>query len=216
MINGRPLSTRWIAENIPSVVEAWRCGEQGGNAVADVLFGDYNPSGKLPVTIPRHVGQLPVYYNCKPSRLKVMKNEYWFKSYADMTALPLYPFGHGLSYTKFEYSDLLISPKAQGPAGEINVSFNVKNTGALKGEETVQLYIDDVISSVVTPVIELKRFKKIMLMPGEVKKVEFTLNPDDLSLLDKHLKPVVEPGKFDVMVGSSSGDIRLKGDFEIK
>jgi beta-glucosidase len=133
-----------------------------------------------------------------------------------MSATPLYPFGHGLSYTKFEYSGLEISPRKTGSAGEVNVSLNVKNTGIRNGEETVQLYLDDVISSVVTPVIELKRFSKIALMPGEMKKVEFTLNAEDLSFLDKHLEPVVEPGKFEVMVGSSSSDIRLKGDFEVK
>jgi len=216
LINGRPLSTRWIAENIPAVVEAWRCGEQGGNAVADVLFGDYNPSGKLPVTIPRHVGQLPVFYNCKPPRLKVMKNEYWFKSYVDISPLPLYPFGHGLSYTRFEYTDLEINPAEIRPAGEVHISLNVRNTGKRKGEEVVQLYLDDVISSVVTPVIELKGFKKIALEPGEMKRIEFSLKPEDTSFLDKYLEPVVEPGVFEVMVGSSSRNILLRGKFIVK
>jgi beta-glucosidase len=216
LINGRPLSTRWIADHIPAVVEAWRCGEQGGNAVAEILFGEYNPSGKLPVSIPRHVGQLPVFYNCKPPRLKVMKNEYWFKSYVDMSATPLYPFGHGLSYTSFEYSDLEIIPGEILPAGEVHISFNVKNTGNRNGEEVAQLYLDDVISSVVTPVMELKRFRKIALEPGEIKRVEFVLDSDDLSFLDKYLEPVVEPGVFEVMAGSSSRDIMLRGTFNVK
>ncbi|MFC1558679.1 glycoside hydrolase family 3 C-terminal domain-containing protein [candidate division KSB1 bacterium] len=215
LINGRPLSIRWTAKHIPAIVDAWRCGEKGGQAVADVLFGDYNPSGKLPITIPRHVGQLPVFYNCKPPRAKVMRDEYWFKSYVDISPLPLFSFGHGLSYTKFEYSDLEISPKETGPYGEVNINCNIRNIGSRKGEEVVQLYINDVISSVVTPVIELKGFKKIPLKPGETKKVEFILTHEDLSFLDKHLEPVVEPGIFEIMVGASSQDIRLRGTFKV-
>jgi len=214
LINGRPLSINWAAENIPAIVEAWMCGEEGGNAVADVLFGDYNPGGRLPITFPRHSGQLPMYYNYKPSR------EYWLKErkgkYVDMSAFPLYEFGFGLSYTTFEYSNIQISPKEIGPEGVVHVSLDVKNNGNREGYEVVQLYIDDVISSMSTPVIELKGFEKLRLAAGEVKKVKFTLRPQNLSFLDRHLEPVVEPGIFKIMVGSSSKDIRLTGEFEVK
>ncbi len=214
LINGRPLSIRWTADNVPAILEAWMCGEQGGNAVADVLFGDYNPGGHLPVTFARHSGQLPVYYNYKPSK------EYWIReegrSYVDMSSLPLYEFGFGLSYTSFEYSNLQITPGEIGPAGEVYVSLDVKNTGKRSGNEVVQLYINDELSSVSRPVKELKDFEKIYLAAGEKQSVRFKLTPEQLSLLDKNLDPVVEPGMFKVMVGSSSKDIRLTGQFEVK
>ena len=207
LINGRALSVRWAAENSPAIIEAWMCGEQGGNAVADVLFGDYNPGGKLPVTIPRHVGQLPVYYNHSKNK--------WHK-YVDMPSTPLYEFGYGLSYTKFEYSNLHISPDVINPAGEVEVSADIKNTGKVKGDEVPQLYINDVISSVTTPVKELKGFSRISLEPGETKTVKFRLLPEDLALFDMNMKEVVEPGLFSIMVGSSSNDIRLQGKLEVR
>ncbi len=207
LINGRPLSIRWASENSPAIVEAWMCGEQGGNAVADVLFGDYNPGGKLPVTVPRHVGQLPVYYNHSKSK--------WNK-YVDMPGTPLYEFGYGLSYTTFEYSNLQILPDEINNAGKVQVTVDVKNTGKVKGDEVAQLYISDVISSVSTPIKELKGFSRFSLEPGETKTVTFSLLPEDLSLLDLNMKEVVEPGIFEVMVGSSSEDIRLKGELEVK
>ena len=207
LINGRPLSIRWAAENSPAIVEAWMCGEQGGNAVADILFGDFNPSGKLPVTIPRHVGQLPVYYNHSKNK--------WHK-YVDMPVTPLYEFGYGLSYTTFEYSNLQILPDEINTAGEVQITLDVKNTGKMKGDEVVQLYVNDVISSVSTPIKELKGFAKIPLDPGETKTVKFKLLPEDLSLFDINMEEVVEPGIFEVMVGSSSEDIRLKGELEVK
>lgn len=215
LINGRPLSTRWIAENVPGIIEAWNCGEKGGDAVADIIFGDYNPSGRLSVTIPRHVGQLPAYYNYKPSK------EYWVndrgsRAYVDMNPLPLYEFGFGLSYTTFEYSNLSITPNENSQAGDFHISLDVKNTGSRAGDEVVQLYLHDVISSVTRPVKELKGFRKVKLNPGEKRRVEFTITPDELSFLDQNLKPVVEPGMFAVMVGSSSQDIRLKGELEVK
>jgi len=213
LINGRPLSVCWTADNVPAIVEAWNCGEQGGNAVADVLFGDFNPEGRLPITFPRHSGQLPMYYNYHPSKA------YWIKldrAYVDMPATPLWEFGFGLSYTSFEYSNLVITPRKTEPAGEVYVSVDVKNTGKREGKEVVQLYINDVISSMSTPVRELKGFEKINLNPGESKTVRFKLTSEHLSLLDKHLEPVVEPGTFDVMVGSSCEDIRLRGEFEIE
>jgi beta-glucosidase len=216
LINGRPLSIRWTAENIPAILEAWNCGEQGGNAIADVLFGDYNPSGRLPITFPRHSGQLPVNYNYMPSK------EYWINEgwagprYVDMSVLPLWEFGFGLSYTSFEYSNLQISPEETGPSGEIFVSVDVKNTGDRDGDEVVQLYIEDVISSLSTPIIELKGFEKLSLATGETKTVRFKLSPEHLSFHNRNLEPIVEPGMFEVMVGSSCEDIRLKGAFEVK
>lgn len=215
LINGRPLSIRWIAEHVPAIVEAWNCGEKGGSAIADVLFGDYNPSGRLPITVARHVGQLPVYYNYKPSKA------YWIersegKGYVDISATPLFEFGYGLSYTEFEYSNLQITPQSIAPAGEVSITLDVKNVGDCKGCEVVQLYINDVISTVSTPIKELKGFEKIALSPGEKKTVEFKLTPEHLSLLNQHLEPVVEPGTFDIMIGSSSEDIRLKGSVTVR
>jgi beta-glucosidase len=215
LINGRPLSIRWTAENVPAILEAWMCGEEGGNAIADVLFGDYNPGGHLPITFARHSGQLPVYYNYKPSK-EYWINRSWGKSYVDMDASPLFEFGFGLSYTSFEYSNLQITPKEIGSAGEVFVSVDVKNTGKREGAEVVQLYINDEISSMSRPVKELKGFEKINLAAGEKKTVRFKLTPEHLSFLDRHLEPIVEPGMFKVMVGSSSKDIRLKGEFEVK
>ena len=211
LINGRPLSIRWTAENIPVILEAWMCGEEGGNAIADVLFGDYNPDGRLPITFPRHVGQLPMYYNYSRSKA------YWMKrGYVDISSTPLFEFGFGLSYTSFEYSNLQITPQEIGPAGEVYVSVDVKNTGKRDGNEVVQLYIDDVISSMSTPVKSLKGFEKLNLTAGEIKTVKFKLTPEHLSFLNRNLEPVVEPGMFEVMVGSSSEAIRLKGEFEVK
>lgn len=215
LINGRPLATRWIAEHIPAIVEAWTIGERGGQAVAEVLFGDVNPSGKLPITVPRHAGQLPVYYNFKKSKRHWTK-EGWGRPYVDLDSQPLYPFGHGLSYTRFGYSDLEFSAKEIGPADGIEVRARVKNLGDRPGAETVQLYIEDLISSVSTPVKQLRGFAKVMLAPGEAKTCTFRLAADDLALLDADLRRVVEPGQFRVMVGSSSDDIRLKGEFQVK
>jgi beta-glucosidase len=215
LINGRPLSIRWAAEKIPAIIEAWIPGEMGGQAVADILFGDCNPSGKLSVTVPRHVGQLPVYYNYMPDKEEWI-NHGWGKAYADMPATPLWEFGFGLSYTKFEYSNLQINPGETGTYGEITVSVSVKNSGEKKGSEVVQLYIRDLIASVTVPVKELKGFEKIMLEPGEQKTIEFRLNHDDLAFYNKSMDRVVEPGTFAVMIGSSSEDIRVKGEFHLK
>ncbi len=215
LINGRPLSIRWISENIPAIVEPWICGEKGGDAIADVLFGDYNPSGHLPITVPRHVGQLPVYYNYKPSKAYWIQHG-WGKPYADMSPEPLYEFGFGLSYTSFEYSNLQISPQKTGPGGVIEVSLDIKNVGKHEGADVVQLYINDPHSSISTPVKQLRGFKKVHLKPGETKSVKMSLTPDNLKLLNRHMEWVVEPGMFNVMVGASSDDIRLTGKFEIK
>lgn len=211
LINGRPLSIRWAAENVPAIVEAWLPGEQGGHAVAEVLFGDYNPSGRLPVTVPRHVGQLPVYYNHSFTKARALAG----RGYVDMPARPLWPFGHGLSYTRFQYSDLQIDPPRIRPDGSVRMSARVKNIGDRSGDEVVQLYLTDVVSSVSRPVKQLRGFRKIPLRPGEEKPVEFTLAREDLELLDRTLRPVVEPGRFEVILGASSEDIRLKGSFEV-
>ena len=190
------------------------CGEMGGTAVADVLFGDHNPEGRLPITFPRHAGQLPVYYDFKPSK-EYWLTEGWGRPYADMDPQPLYPFGYGLSYTNFEYSDLRIKEQKIGPDGTVHIGVSVRNAGQRKGAEVVQLYLRDVVSSVTTPVKRLRGFRKVILAPGEKTDVEFALGPDDLSLLNRHLARVVEPGDFEVMIGASSRDIRLRGKFEV-
>jgi beta-glucosidase len=214
LVNGRPLATRWIAEHVPAIVEAWCPGEKGGAAVADVLFGDYNPSGHLPITIPRHAGQLPVYYNYPPSKKYWLENA-WGRPYVDMDPTPLYAFGHGLSYTTFKYSDLEITPGETGPGGEIHIGVTITNSGKRAGADVVQLYINDPISSVSTPVKELKGFEKVWLKPGESTKVQFELGPRHLSLVNRHLEKVVEPGEFKVMIGHSSDEIVLQGVFHI-
>jgi beta-glucosidase len=211
LINGRPLSTRWIAANVPAVLEPWICGEQGGSAVADVLFGDCNPSGRLPITVPRHVGQLPVYYNYKPSRQLAIDS----RGYVDMSAEPLFEFGFGLSYTTFAYSNLVLEHDTIGVHEDLRISVEVANTGGRAGAEVVQLYLRDQLASLERPVRELKGFRKVELKPGETKAVEFILTPYDLSLIDARMQRVVEPGTFEVMVGASCKDIRLRGSFEV-
>lgn len=206
LINGRPQALKWEHENLNAILEAWYPGEEGGNAVADVIFGDYNPSGKLPISFPAVTGQIPVYYNRKPSA---------FSDYIDESAKPLYPFGHGLSYTTFEYSDLKISPEKVNSLEKIEISFTIKNTGNRDGEEVVQLYIHDQVASLERPVKELKGFKKIYLKPGESKRVTFTLYPEQLAFYDEFMRFIVEKGVFEVMIGSSSEDIRLTGTFEV-
>ena len=215
LVNGRPLATRWIAQHVPAVIEAWLPGEKGGQAVAEVLFGEVNPSGRLAVTVPRHAGQLPVYYNMKKSK-RYWTKQGWGRAYVDLEPKPLYPFGHGLSYTRFEYGNLEITPVAITPAQTVEVRFTVKNTGARAGAEVAQLYLEDVISSVATPVQELRGFVKVSLQPGETKTCTLRLTPDDLSLLDADLRRVVEPGRFRVMVGASADDLRLRGEFQVQ
>ena len=214
LVNGRPLSIRWTAERVPAIVEAWRPGERGGEAVADVLFGDYNPSGRLAITFPRHSGQLAAYYNYKPSKA------YWIygekRSYADMPATPLYPFGYGLSYTKFGYSTLRIDPAEIHPAGNARVSVDVRNTGDRAGEETVQLYLHEAFAPVSTAVKQLRGFERVALKPGETKTVAFTLTPEDLQLLDQDMRWVVAPGDFEISVGRSSDDLPLKGTLKVR
>jgi len=214
LINGRALAIPWIDENAPAIVEAWIPGEKGGDAIADVLFGDYNPGGKLSVTFPRHAGQLPVYYNYKPSKSYWLEKG-WGNSYADIDYQPLYEFGYGLSYTAFEYKGLAISPESSGPGGQFQITAEIKNTGNRAGSEVVQLYLRDKISTVVRPVKELKGFTRVWLEPGESATISFILTHDELKMLDKYLDWIVEPGEFDILLGSSSEDIRLKGTLQI-
>jgi len=195
LINSGPLSINYIAERVPAILEGFYLGQETGVAVADVLFGDYNPAGKLPVTFPRSVGQLPSYYNRKPTA----RRGYLFTSKE-----PLFPFGYGLSYTSFEYSNLKLSAAKIGPPGKTKLSVTVTNTGKRAGDEIVQLYIHDLVSSVTRPVIELKDFRRISLAPGESKTVEFVITPDKLSFFDLSMNRTVEPGWFDIMVGPSS------------
>ena len=215
LIKGRALATRWIAENVSAILEAWIPGEKGGQAVAEVIFGDVNPSGKLPVTVPRHAGQLPVYYNYPKSK-RYWLNEGWGVRYVDMAPTPLFSFGHGLSYTTFSYDNLRFSADEIGRDDSLHVSVDVQNTGTRAGAETVQLYIEDVIATVSTPVQQLRGFEKIRLLPGEKKTVTFTLTPADLALYNPQMQRVVEPGEFKVMIGAGSTDIRLTDRFWIR
>jgi beta-glucosidase len=214
LVNGRPLATRWIAQHVPALIEAWLPGEKGGQAVAEVLFGDVNPSGHLSVTIPRHAGQLPVYYNMKKSK-RHWTRQGWGRAYVDLEPTPLYPFGFGLSYTQFEYGGLELSSKTIAPSQNLEVRVRVKNSGDRAGAEVVQLYVEDVISSVSTPVKELRGFAKVFLQPGETKSCAFQLTPDELALYDANLQRVVEPGQFRIMVGASAEDIRLQTELQV-
>ena len=202
LFNGRPLTINWIAAHVPAVVESWFSGEKSGLATADVLLGNVNPSGKLSVSFPRSVGQIPFYYDYKPSSRH---------KYVDEKNTPLYAFGHGLSYSSFEYSGLNISPATIAPDGSVTVTVQVKNTSEVAGTEVAQLYVRDVLGSVTTPVKALKGFQRVTLLPGETRDVQFKLSPEDLSLWNLDMKRVVEPGDFKIMVGSASDDIRQEG-----
>ena len=195
LINSGPLSVNYIAEHVPAVLEGFYLGQETGVGVADVLFGDYNPAGKLPVSFARNVGQLPIYYNHKPTARR---------GYLYTSKEPLFPFGHGLSYTTFEYSNLTVSPAKIAPGGRARVSVTVGNTGRRAGDEVVQLYVRDLVSSVTRPVKELKDFRRVSLAPGESKTVTFDVTPDKLSFINLNMERVVEPGRFDIMVGTSS------------
>jgi beta-glucosidase len=195
LINSGPLSINYIAENVRAILEGFYLGQETGVGVADVLFGDYNPAGKLTVSFPRSVGQLPIYYNQKPTA----RRGYLFTSKE-----PLFPFGFGLSYTVFNYANLKVSPERIGIGGQATVTVNVTNTGKRAGDEIVQLYIRDLVSSVTRPVMELKDFKRISLAPGESQTVEFVITPDKLAFYNLNMENVVEPGVFNLMVGTSS------------
>lgn len=203
-IQGRPLNMNWADENADALITAWYPGQEGGNAIADVLFGDYNPAGRLPISVPRHEGQLPVYYNKKNPR---------GGDYVEMSSDPLYSFGYGLSYTQFEYSDIKIEENGND---SFEVSFKLKNSGATKGDEVVQMYIRDEVASVVQPGRQLANFKRIHLAPGEEAVVKLPISADDLSIINHNYEQVVEPGVFTIMIGSSSNDIKLREQIEVK
>ena len=213
LVHGRPYSIPWMTEHVPAILEAWYPGEEGGNAIADVLFGKINPSGKLPISVPRSAGHVPAFYNHKPSA-----RGYYRKpgapgepgrDYVFASPEPLYAFGHGLSYTTFAYTDLRVTPDLIEPDGHVEVTVNVRNTGNTTGQEVVQLYLNDVVSSVTTPVNALRRFRKIPLEPDEQQTVSFELLPQDLQLLDEDMSWVVEPGEFEVLVAD------LRSTFEV-
>jgi beta-glucosidase len=219
LMAGRPMIFNWTADNVPSVIYAWWLGTQGGNAMADVLYGDYNPSGKLPITFPRSEGQIPIYYNHyntgRPAKSDT--DLFYVSAYNDLRNSPQYAFGHGLSYTTFGYQNMELGkfkPSIKG-LKPIQVSFMIKNTGKRAGEEVAQLYIRDMVSQPVRPIKELKDFKKIMLQPGEVRRVTFTIKRDELAFYNDKLEHVTQPGIFQIMIGSASDDIRLQKSFEL-
>ncbi len=206
LMNGRPLTIDWAAENIPAIVETWFLGVRAGDAIADVLFGDYNPGAKLPVTFPRSVGQIPIYYNHLSTGRPAFGNERFTSRYLDVANTPLFPFGYGLSYTRFEYSNLQLSSPTIGMKDTLKVTAQVRNTGQRAGDEVVQLYIQDIYASVSQPVRELKRFQRLTLAPGETKTVEFELSSEDLRFWNQEMKFAAEPGKFNLWVGGNSTD----------
>ncbi len=208
LMNGRPLSVNWVAENSPAVLEAWFPGTRGGEAVADALFGDYNPGGKLPVTFPRTAGQEPLYYN-QPTTGRPPTTEKYTSKYLDVPTGPLFPFGHGLSYTTFRLSNLRLGAPRITSTGSVDVTVDVENTGRREGDEVVQLYIRDVAASRVRPVKELKGFKRVTLQPGERRTLNFRLTPEELGFYNQEMRRVVEPGAFKVMAGRSSADAEM-------
>jgi beta-glucosidase len=214
IMSGRPFTIPWLAEHVPAILQAWHPGIQGGNAVADLLWGDVNPGGKLPVSFPRSVGQVPIYYSRDHTGRPRDENNRFTSKYLDSPNTPLYPFGYGLSYTTFEYSDLALSADTITAAGTLSVSATVRNTGAVAGAEVVQLYIRDLVASVVRPVKELAGFTKVYLEPGDQTTVRFTLGPEELGFYDQKMQWVVEPGLFSVWIGPNS-DEGLEGGFVV-
>lgn len=216
LINGRPMTINWINKNVPAILEAWFPSEYSGQVIAEALFGLYNPGGKLSVTFPKTVGQIPYNFPFKKSSQIDQRMKFSEGDTFTLINGELYPFGFGLSYTKFEYSDLSVTPSKAGPSAKFKVAFKIKNIGKYKGDEVAQLYIQDVFSSVVTYDSRLINFERITLEPGETKSVEFTITPENLALYDMDMKETVEPGLFKVLVGSSSQDIRLRGELAIE
>ncbi len=211
LVNGRPLTINWAQENVPAILEAWLPGEEGAEALAEVIFGDVSPSGKLPISFPRHVGQVPIYHNHKPSGGK----SHWKETYADESNKPLYPFGYGLSYTTFKLDNFQLSKTEIATDDTIHVSVDVSNTGQMAGDEVVQLYIQDLYASITRPVQDLKGFKRVHLAPGETKTVLFTLDTSQFGFYDANMDFVVEPGTIRIMVGTSSNDLPLQADIEV-
>lgn len=196
--HGRPNSINYVAENVPAILEGWYLGQEGGTAVADVIFGDYNPGGKLPITVPRNVGQLPDYYYYKPSAKR---------EYLGTTTEPLFPFGWGLSYSTFAYTKLKALPDSMNTSGRTKISVEVTNTSAVRGDEVVQMYVRQDVSSVTRAIKELRGFRRVTLNPGESRVVEFSIGPEELSFLNREMRRVVEPGSFTIMVGGNSAKL---------
>ncbi len=226
LMNGRPLIFEWAAEHVPAIVEDWFLGVESGNATAEVLFGDVNPSGRLPVTFPRAVGQIPLYYNHRNTGRPPAADKYTSK-YIDVPVTPRYPFGYGLSYTTFAYRDLKVAsrttvgsrdlqagPARLGPNDTLSVVVTVANTGTREGTEVVQLYVRDEVASVARPVRELKGFRRVTLKPGEARRIDLLLAARDLAFYGLDMKPVVEPGTFRVFVGPNSVE-GLETTFEV-
>lgn len=213
MINGQPLTINWENKYVPAILEAWFPGPESGHVVAETLFGDNNPGGKLSITFPKTVGQIEFNFPFKPgSQDNQSGKNGWGKTYVNG---PLYPFGYGLSYTTFDYSNLQVTPQQEHQQGDIHVTVDVTNTGQRKGDDVVELYLKQEVSDVTVYEYDLRGFERVSLNPGEKKTVEFTLHPDDLAILDKNMNWAVEPGKFQVMIGASSDDIKLKQEFEV-
>jgi beta-glucosidase len=216
LINGQPLTINWEQQNLPAILEAWFPGPQGGTAIAETLFGDYNPGGRLSVTFPKSTGQIELNFPFKPGSHAGQPssgNNGFGKTSVNGA---LFPFGYGLSYTSFAYSNLTVTPAKQASQGDIQVSVDITNTGKRKGDEVVQLYLKDKVSSVTTYVMQLRGFERVTLAPGEKKTLSFVLHPDDLAILDRNMNWTVEPGEFEVLLGASSEDIKLKQDFIIE
>ncbi|MCB0288475.1 MAG: fibronectin type III-like domain-contianing protein, partial [Calditrichaeota bacterium] len=208
LVNGRPLAIPWLAEHMPAIIEGWQLGSQMGPAVADVLFGDANPSGKLPVTFPRTTGQIPIYYNHKNSGRPPDSTDFYTSKYLDVHWTPQFPFGWGLSYTTFSYAEPQLSAEKMAPDGSIQVAVRVSNTGSRSGAEVVQFYLQDVVASVTRPVKQLRGFERVELQPGESRTVTFTISPEDLAFYNQQMQRVVEPGEFRVFVGGNSVDVK--------
>jgi beta-glucosidase len=214
LVNGRPLSIGWIVNNAPAILESWMGGTESGNAIADILFGDVNPGAKLPVTFPRTVGQVPIYYNHMNTGRPPDAESRYNSKYIDEPWTPLFPFGYGLSYTTFKISNLQLSAPRINASGKLTVSVEVENTGRRAGDEVVQLYIRDPVASMTRPVKELKGFQRVSLQPGEKRHVEFVLGAEHLGFWNREMRYVVEPGEFRVMVGSNSVDVS-ESKFEV-
>ncbi|MCT1525354.1 beta-glucosidase BglX [Sphingobacterium hotanense] len=217
LFTGRPLTLTWEHEHVPAILNVWFGGTESGKAIADVLFGDINPSGKLPATFPQNVGQIPLYYSHKNTGRPLAEGA-WFQkfrsNYLDVSNEPLYPFGYGLSYSTFEYGEIILDKKAIKKNETLKVSIDLKNTGNFDGEEVVQLYIRDMVGSMTRPVKELKNFQKVFLKKGESKRIDFTISEEDLKFYDLQLKHIAEPGAFKVFIGGNSRDVK-EADFEL-
>lgn len=218
LFTGRPLTLAWEQQHVPAILNVWFGGTEAGNAIADVLFGDVNPSGKLTITFPQNIGQVPLYYNHKNTGRPLPEGQ-WFQkfrsNYLDVSNEPLYPFGFGLSYTSFSYSDIELSSNTLRPNQKITAAVVIANTGTRRGKETVQLYIRDMVGSITRPVKELKGFQKVELKPGESKKVAFTISVDDLKFYNSDLEYIAEPGDFKIFIGANSRDVKA-ADFKLQ